>query len=208
MGGGTDYICPADLPEETAAKVQEAALKANTWGLKKRQAEAAVRTILEAREDSAREMRQLEEQVKDIRFQKEAISGEMTEIEWQNGQSESAVQDYNQKLEEEKTGRDRLAAELTEAQMEGSKLAQQAAFVRENAERIRQEKKNLELEQETLLASEGQGDTAVLEKQQQIGCLKEEIRVTDEKIAALNDRLAENCRRAGKTGRPKQKRIF
>lgn len=28
MGGGTDYICPADLPEETAAKVQEAALKA------------------------------------------------------------------------------------------------------------------------------------------------------------------------------------
>lgn len=28
MGGGTDYICPADLPEEIAAKVQEAALKA------------------------------------------------------------------------------------------------------------------------------------------------------------------------------------
>ena len=28
MGGGTDYICPADLPEETAANVQEAALKA------------------------------------------------------------------------------------------------------------------------------------------------------------------------------------
>lgn len=28
MGGGTDYICPADIPEETAAKVQEAALKA------------------------------------------------------------------------------------------------------------------------------------------------------------------------------------
>ena len=27
MGGGTDYICPADLPEETAAKVQEAALR-------------------------------------------------------------------------------------------------------------------------------------------------------------------------------------
>lgn len=25
MGGGTDYICPADLPEETAANVQEAA---------------------------------------------------------------------------------------------------------------------------------------------------------------------------------------
>ena len=28
MGGGTDYICPTDLPEEIAAKVQEAALKA------------------------------------------------------------------------------------------------------------------------------------------------------------------------------------
>ena len=28
MGGGTDYICPADLPEETAKKVQEAALQA------------------------------------------------------------------------------------------------------------------------------------------------------------------------------------
>lgn len=28
MGGGTDYICPADLPEETTRKVQEAALQA------------------------------------------------------------------------------------------------------------------------------------------------------------------------------------
>ncbi len=28
MGGGTDYICPADLPEETAKKVQAAALAA------------------------------------------------------------------------------------------------------------------------------------------------------------------------------------
>lgn len=28
MGGGTDYICPADLPEETTRRVQEAAMQA------------------------------------------------------------------------------------------------------------------------------------------------------------------------------------
>ena len=176
--------------EAARTAIQKFYLEQNTLRMNISQLEDKKAEIAGSYVDLERERGQLDEQVREINGSQEALKQETAALEEKNARSEQAVEEKTAALEEAKSGRDSLASDLAQVQMEAANLKQKLDFLKENVDRVRGEMRKLEAEHRDLESGSGNSQEVIAGKRQEIEGLKGEIAEIERHVEELRGRLA------------------
>lgn len=184
MNQGLLTECREEL-EQLKAEKQKLYLKQNTVSMNLSQTENKKAEIRESYGDLERENSQLEEQTREITSSKSRLLAAVGELENQSQKVNEEAESLSARLEQAKADRELHAGTLSSVQMEASGLKQKDDFERENIRRVKEEIARWEEELKGLTGSTDNSQTAIEEKEKEIGSLKVRI----EEIKLLRDNL-------------------
>lgn len=159
--------------EQLKTEIQALILKENTLHMNISQLEDKKREIAESSEDLVREHGQLEEQVKEICESRRILDEDTKGLEQRSQEAGREIDENTALLETARQVREAYAADLSRAQLETANLRQKQDFIKENAERVRNEIEKLKEEFLSLEEGAGSSQQIIEGKQQEIERLRE-----------------------------------
>ena len=166
--------------DELKGQLQEQFILENTAKIKVNEAEARKEANESGRADLKSEAAEIENQISEIRSNKEGIEASLKEAELHEGEIEEQIKAAQEELEEKTKAEQGLSEKLRDAEMSLSSMLQKEEFIRQNEERIRAELKNCEEELEKLLVDGEQALSDVEYKENQIKDLSDSIQQSEE----------------------------
>lgn len=177
--------------ENLKGQLQEQFILENTAKIKVNEAEARKQANQNGRADLRSEAAEIENQISEIRLNKEGIDASLKEAELHENEVEEKIKAAQVQLEKKVQTEQELSEKLREAEMSLSSMLQKEEFVRQNEDRIRVELKNCEEELEKLIVDGEQALSDVEYKENQIQGLNESIKQSEEEAKKQEESIQE-----------------
>ncbi len=196
-----------DELEAVKQELQKVYLEQNTVRLNLAQLDEKIQDIADSAQDLVIENQQLEEQVLDLKKNQNELSADVKDLEEQNEQANQSILDLTKRLEEEKSGREVMAENLSAIRLETAHLLQKYGFIQENVDRVNEEIRRLEEEKAQLEAGGHDTDSVIAGKEREIEELKVHILTSESHSRELDAEIEKDS--AARDGQmTKQKNLF
>ena len=190
--------------ERTKEARQKAYLEQNTAQMNIGRLESRRQEIIDSSADLVAENRELEEQVTELRQNREKLARETEQLETLSSEKNHEIEEETGRLEQQKASREECAAHYSAVQLKSSEVRQKENFLKENLTRIETELERLLSEKASLSEGSFGSTETIAAKQAEIEAIKlqmeEALKESEAHLGAVQEK---NREREEKTKRQK-----